>query len=381
MGKATDLAQLALQTGDYSPTYRLKVDGERFTEKLYECSVTYSADGGSELSIATDSDLTDLTGAKVTLEIGYGDDLWPYFGGWLEEPEDNHWGEPSTAVAYGPFKEMAEATIGEDVTYSGKRLGEAIVDLHLRAGRAVQGVKYEIRGNPKYLLEGETAGLSISTSFADGINALLEMAGWISMDRPNFLRVYRPKPNPRPSGKIAASYSEAHFPAGGFTAIKSKTYGSVGAFARDEEGNFKFPPVKVRVDSLSPNKPSELDTYWLEDWAGTESEAWVECGKLAALFADGLYSWSLSGISANPELFSHDIIRVHTTELREEGERHPSRYEVVYACVIDDEAQVDVSIEGLPMSLSGETAIKIREKKIRDPFIHVRGGYSSVVKS
>lgn len=380
MGKATDLAQSAFQTGEDSQVYRLNIEGERFSEKLYEGTVTYSGDGTSEFSIAADSDLTDLVGAKVVLEIGYGDDLWPYFGGWLEEPEDDHWGGPSTAVAYGPFKEMAEATIGEDVSYSGKRLGEAIVDLHTRAGRAVQGVKYEIRGNPKYLLEGEQAGLSISTSFADGINALLEVAGWISMDRPNFLRVYRHKPNPRPSGQVAASYSEAHYPPGGFRAVRSKIYGSVGAYARNEDGTFKWDPVRVRVDNLTPYKPSELDTYWLDDWAGSETEAWIECGKLAALFADGIYSWSLNGISANPELFMQDVIRVHTTELRDEGERHPARYEVVYACAIDNEIQVDVSREGHPMSLSGETAIKIREKKIRDPFTHVRGGYSSVVR-
>lgn len=368
MVNATDLAQRKNKTGERSPSYRLEIAGEHFNGKLYDGTVTYSTDGNSDMSITADSDLTDLTGAKVALEIGYGDDLWPYFGGYLEEPDDDHWGGPSSALAYGPFKELAEATIGEDVTYAGQTLGQAIVDLHGRAGRAVAGTKYEIRGSPNYLLAGEEAGLSISTSFADGINTFLEMAGWVSVDRPGFIRRYRPKPRPRPSGEAVAAYTETHFAQGAFRAVRGKPYGSVGAYTRNDKGNFPWTPVIVRVSPNSKFKPSKLKTYWLEDWAGTEEEAWVECGKLASLLSDGVYTWSLSGINANPDLNLYDTIRVTVTELRDEGTRFKERYEVTYACAIDTEISVDVSREGCPMSLAGNTAIKLSERHIKRPF-------------
>jgi hypothetical protein len=73
----------------------------------------------------------------------------------------------------------------------------------------------------------------------------------------------------------------------------------------------------------------------------------------------------LEGISANPELEMNDIVRVKTTELRDEGGRFKERYEVEYACAADSEISVDVSREGHPMNLSGNTAIKISEKKIK----------------
>ncbi len=380
MSRATTLAQRPQKTGEFSPSYRLHIGGAPFASKLYDGTAAYSADGTSDMSINADADLSAYAGEKVRLEVGYGDEFWDYFGGWLEEPEENHWGGPASAVAYGPFKELAEATIGEDVSYAGYTLGGAIVDLHGRAGRVVSGTSFEIEGNPSYLLAGEEAGLTISTSFADGINTFLEMAGWVSVDRPGFVRRYRPRPRPRPSSASDATYSEAHYPPDAFKAVRGKVYGSVGAFARDDTGAFKWPPVKVRVDPIAGlSKPSALKTYWLEDFAGTEADAWLECAKLAALLSDGTYGWGLSGISANPELNLYDTIRVHTTELRDEGGRFKDRYAATYACAIDTEASVDISREGNPMNLSGETAIKLRERKLAKQF-YVSRGTPSVVR-
>jgi hypothetical protein len=375
---ATDLAQRKNKTGPFSPAYSLQVAGGPFRSRLYDGTVTYSTDGNSDMSISADADLTDLVGAKVVLEVGYGDDLWPYFGGYLEEPEDDHWGGPSNALAYGPYKELAEASIGEDVSYEGQTLGQAIVDLHSRAGQAAAGTKYEILGSPNYLLTGEQAHLTLATSFADGINTFLEAAGWVSVDRPGFIRRYRPKPRPRPSGEAVAAYTETHYPPGGFRAVRGKPYGAVGAFARNEDGTFAWPPVKIRVQPNSKFKTSALKTYWLEDWAGSEDEAWTEVGKLASLLSDGVYTWSLSGISANPDLHLYDTIRVKTTELRDDGGRFKERYEVTYACAIDTEISLDVSREGYPMNLAGNTAIKVAEKRLKRPLLVARGD-SSVV--
>lgn len=374
---ATDLAQRKFKTGDdYSATYRLDVGGDKFEDELYDATATYSADGGSEMNISSDTDLTDLTGAKVRLEVGYGDELWPWFGGWLEEPEDNHWGEPSSAVAYGPFREMGEASFGVDKAYGtgGFTLGTALVDMHQRAGRAVAGIQYEIRGNPSLVLRSEEdAAVGISTTFADGISSLITRAGWVEMDLPGFKRLYMPRPRPRPSGPVVATYDESHFPPRAFNAVRAKQYGSVGAYARDEEGALLWPVVKVRIDSMSAHKPSELKTYWLEDYALGEREAQIECAALASLMSDGVFRWSLSGISANPDLLLHKIIRVNTTELRDEGGRYKERYECVYACAIDTEISVDVSREGHPMTLSGETAIRLSQRKIKRPFFFGRG--------
>lgn len=356
---ATELAQRQTKTGDFRPRYILKIGDELINTKLYDCTVTYSADGTSDLSISADTDLEAFAGRPVELQIGYGDFLWDYFGGWLEEPENDNWGAPSTADAYGPFKELGELSLQTDISYEAQLLGAAITDLHAKA--RLRGSTFEVAGNPNYPLEGETAKLALGTSFSDALNTLLEMAGWVSQDRPGFRRRYRPAPRPRPSGAYVAAYSEAHFAPGAFRATLGKPYGSVGAFARDDDGRFKWAPVIVEVDpSVSP-----LKTFWLEDFAGTEDDAWEEVGRMASTLSAGIYTWTLEGISANPELELHDVIRVHTTELRDEGGRFKERYDVEYACAIDSEVSVDVSRDGHPMNLSGNTAIKVKEKRVK----------------
>lgn len=376
---ATDLAQERFKTGDNSPTYRLEIAGGHFGAELYDATVTYAEDGTSEMSITTDADLSDYTDARVSLEVGYGDHTWPYFDGYLEEPEDDHWGGPSSALAYGPFKALAEASLGLDLSYDGYRLGPAIIDLHTRAGRAAAGTKFEMHGSPNFVLKGEEAALTISSSFADGINKFLAMAGWVSVDRPGMTRLYIPKPKPRPSSKFVAEYSEAHYEPGAFKAIPAKRYGSVGAYARLEDGTLAWPVIKVRVDNIGARKVSENRTYWLEDFSGDGSDtlsqdvARQECGELAAIMSDGVFTWSLRGISANPDLLFYDSIRASTTELRDEGGRYKERYHVVYGCLIDGEVSVNVSREGNPMDLVGNTAIRLSQRKLPKPFYMGRG--------
>lgn len=365
--RATQLAQRAIKTGDFAPTYRLLMDDRVISAKLFDGTVTYSADGTSELSLNTDMNLERYVGAKVVLEIGYGDEKWPYFGGWLEEPEDTHWGGPSTALAYGPFKELSKISLDDDITYASSTLGNAIADMHRRAGRAIAGSTYEIRGNPSFELAGEEAGLAISTTFADGIGALLDLADWVSVDRPGFVRRYRAQPRPYPSADAAATYSEAHYPREAFKAQRSELFGSVGAFKRLEEGDLDW-VVSVKVDQSTRFPVSPLKTYWLEDYAGDEADAWQECAELAKMMSGGVYSWSLDGISANPDLELHEVIHVHTTELRDEGGRFKERYHVRYACALDTETSVNIAREGNPMSVSGGTSIKLSEQRLPQPF-------------
>lgn len=366
MAYPTDLAQRPIKTGSFSPHYRLTLGGKVITDRLYDCSVTYSADGTSDLTINADTDLERYEGAEAVLEIGYGDNLWPYFGGWVEEPEIDHWGGPSTCDCYGPFKELGELYFDDDVTYAGKTLGDVIVDVHLRAGRIKS--TYQIKGSPGYLLTGEEAGVAIGTTFSDGLGNMLEMANWRSSDRPSFERLYTPLPRPHPSANVSATYTEAHYPPNGFRARVGKPYGAVGAFARLEDGSFAWPPVLVRV---RPEVPASR-IYWLEDYQGSEQDAFKECGQLASMLEAGIFTWTLEGISANPELLLYDTIRVHTTELRDEGGRFKERYEAVYACMIDSSVSVDVSREGMPMNLAGDTAVLISSYKIARPFVQTR---------
>jgi hypothetical protein len=236
---ATELAHRRFKTGDLRPRYILTIGDEIVNAKLFDCTATYSADGTSDLSLNLDMDLYDRVGQRVVLKIGYGEYLWDYFGGWLEEPENDNWGGPSSADAYGPFKELGEISLQQDVDYSTQVLGAALTDLH--ASAKLRGSSFEITGNPNYPLSGETTQLALGTSFSDAVNTLLDMAGWISQDRPGFIRRYRPAPRPRPTGEAAASYSESHYPPGAFKAILAKPYGSVGAFSRDDDGNFRWP--------------------------------------------------------------------------------------------------------------------------------------------
>lgn len=364
MGLATELAQKRVKTGDHAPRYELTLGGRNIDDRLFDCTATFSSDGTSDLSLSVDTDLERHDGDKVILKLGYGSNLFEYFGGWLEEPVNNHWGQPSTGDAYGPFKELGELFFDDDVTYAGQTLGQALVDMHSRA-RGVTST-FKIRGNPSYTLSGSDAGVSIGSSLSDGIGTVLEMAGWRSSDRPGFERLYSPIPRPSPSLEPTATYTEAHFPPDSFHVMPNKKYGSVGAFQRDDSGNFKWTPPFVVVDPTYPR----LRTYWLEDYQGDEASAWADVARLARMLKVGTFSWSLEGISANPELLLYDSIRVHTTETRDTGGRIKDRFEVIYDCLIDTSITVDVSRDGMPMTLAGDTAIRNSSKQIPRPFFY-----------
>lgn len=380
MTRATALAQRKVKPAESGPAYELTFDNRPFTEKLFDGTITYSAsDGTSEMSVSADATLADYRNSSVKCSVGYGTELWEYFTGKLEEPDDNFYGEPSTATAYGPFRELNEASIGADVSYVNKTLGQAIADLHRRAG--IWGGRYEVRGNPKFLLTGDDAGLALTTSFGEGLNTLLETAGWIGTDVPGYLRRYMPKPSARPGAESVATYTEAHYGRNQFHVSQGTRnfYGRVGAFTRNDDGGFAYPPIFININPLGRYRPPPLRTYWLEDFSGTYAQAKAEASRMALQLSAGTYSWSLSDISVNPdlELFSH--FTVETTEDRDVGARRKARFEVSYVCSIDEEINLNISRESIPMNVSGQTAIKLREKQIARPFTFNRTD-SSVVR-
>src|SRR5436190_2709038 len=132
MGILSELALRRTHTGRAQRAYTLDIAGESFTSQVRSLKGTFDPrTGGSLLDIDVRESLEGLEDAPVTLSLGYGDTLVPYFLGRLQEPADLASGK---GTAYGPFKLMADQSFGEAVVYQGVDLSFIFQDIEARAG-------------------------------------------------------------------------------------------------------------------------------------------------------------------------------------------------------------------------------------------------------
>ncbi len=370
------------KTGPSSPTFRFTVEGRDLSDAVLDGTVTYSASdtGASEMEVSLDRELGDITNRRVAVEIGYGDDLSPWFEGEAVEPYDDPWGEPSTAKALGPFAVLNDQGFRVQANYQGYTLGRAILDITRRASMPAGSV--EIYGG-SFALEGDVSSFPIGTTFGGALQTLLGSANFVGIDTPGFRRVYMRKPRPGATGRYKDSFDETDYEYGAFRARTTtrNLYSGVLVYRKGEDGSTAaarggieaFVPVEVK----GPHRPRRNRIFQIPDFAGTQDEAWKEARMWARLLQTGCYECGLSGIDPRTDLRLYDNLFTQFTDLRYDGGRTPEEYAVDMDWQIDGQIVARLA-EGCPMDVTG-TGIKLRERKLPKRF-YVSRGPSAVVR-
>lgn len=372
----TKAAQLSQKTdspyGDNRPNYRLLIGGEDVSDALADASIKYTAgedgtEGTSEMDISLHGSLEARINAPARCFIGYGDQLTEYCSGRLLEAADDHYGEASEGVVYGPFKMLTSQQFLQQVSYSGYYLERALYDIHDRA--SIPRGSIEVRAGRSFQIGAdEEATFPLEVPLADAVKSLCESAGFVALDMPGSRRLYMPQPRAGATTTAKALYNESHYPPGGFKATLNpqRIYSKVVVFRREEDGSNAFPPAIRTVEVQTRHKPAPNSAYILAEFLGGPADADNEAARLARMLGQGEYEIELSGISANPEILLYDTLDTETTELRDEGGRSKERYRVLYQWSVNGEIGVEIG-EGLQQTLSG-TGIKVSERQLPKPF-------------
>lgn len=360
---------------DSRPRFSLEIADDEWRGRIYGCEAIYTADGGtSEMTFETPQgylSAASLQDAPVRLRLGYGTDLAEWFTGALEKTEE---GEP---VAWGPFKLLSEQKFIRQTSYEGQTLDEAILDICDRAG--YPGGTIEVRGGSQFTL-GRKARFPGQTSLGSGLSSLLRSADFVGPDRPGREKVFMPRPRPGATARHVASYDEDHYPPeDGFVINRSRRgfYARVLIKSHLPDGTLAFPPVDVPVEARGRFRPPANRAYVISNFKGDSEEALETALGLSRKLERGTIGYTLSGISANPDLNLYEPIECEGVEEEWAGGRTPERYRVRLDCQIDGEIRAQCSREAISMSLSGRAVEAGRRLLLRR--FYVSRGVSPVV--
>lgn len=326
------------------------------------------------MDLSVDWPLKGYQNAEVRCRLGYGTDpadyrLW--FKGELQEPQDDHYGDSSTAKAWGQFKTLEDQTFNETMDYRGYRLDEMILHATTHYGDMPPGA-IEIRQPSNMVLEGDSAIMSIDTGVGAGINAMLEAATWVGADRPGRPRLYMPRPQPGVTGQHVGYFDFTDFEPGAFVANETLRgrYSQVIVFRKGEAGSVTSGGgvwAKVAVDQRGPYRAPRNRAYQVADYPGSQEEADVMAADLSRMVSRGVADCSIEGLGIAPDLAPYDALRVIAPEFRDEGGRTQERYSVTWSWVLDGLLSVNIGTEDRTMNLGGRGVI-VSEKKLPKPF-------------
>lgn len=366
--------------------FAVRVSGNGITEDVASVEWRFSGeDGSSEGTVSAYLPLSRYENSPATVLAGEPGSLVSVLSGRLQEPAENHWGEPGGAEIWGAYRLMSEQYIPEQVDYRGKLLEDALLDLCRRAGfrndavEVKQGKSFIIGGRQDLGEDGGNAGVfPIGTSYLDIANALMESANFVAADLPERIgRIFFPRPRPGATGKVVRSYDIDDYPVGAFSAVPKRRsfYAQVWVYRLTEDGSPAFPVVRVPVEMATGTKPPPGRAYIVSDFLGGSAEAIREANALARYLSRGAFSCSLEGIDLDPEIRLYDTVEVVAVEFRDEGGKTPERYRCRYRYVIDDELSGQISREGHTMTLSGEGFL-LEEVRLPKPvFLSGRSRY------
>lgn len=350
--------QSSLQVADARPGFEIRLANQVLDAKSFKASFAGQTSGGSvaEFSASQGSPRRrepwgglEAQGAPVEIDIGYGDELVPFFRGTVEQE----------GLAYGAFKLMAEQRLMEQVDYGGYYIDEVLYDLFYRAGRTAGRGTLEVRGGRSYLVRD--AVYTLETTLLEVAESIAESASFVLLDRPGAgfgSQLAMPKPRPGAYGKASATYTPAHYTPRAFEPklARGGFYASVLVFNRNEDGSYAaFARAPVNNSVAGGYKPPPNRVYVVPEFTGGDAEAEQVAYDTARSLERGIYTADLT-VAANPELSPYDAIRVEHLEYRGD-----ERYEVVYLCQIDRGLSCTGSVKGLDMQL-GLSAIKETER-------------------
>lgn len=355
------IAQEQVHSGDTRHTFTLKIAGKDWTEDVESATITYAADGGSEVTILSHRSMTGWENSPVYVDFGFGGHEMNYFQGILANVDDRHWGAANEAIAWGPFRVMAEQVMLNNQNYSGWGIDDAINNIVQRAGYRAGVVEVQGRGN--FTIEADTI-FPLESTLLDAASTLCEAAGYIYTDRPRGRLLFKPRPLPGATGKVGHRYSEQHFPAEGFLAVPSTRghFSRVIVFRRNDEGNGFAVYKDIPVENHSRVKPAKNRAFIIPDFVGSNEAADREGRATARALEQGVYDIQMTGITANPELLLHDTIETRVREIQDDR-----WYESVYRWVADQGVTVSLSGAGNLMDVTG-TGMRVSQKRVARPF-------------
>lgn len=312
MADLSEISKLPRKGAEYSPTHRMNIGGDNFTEELRTCDVTYTSDGGgSGAQMQLRGDLSNYDNAPVVFQFGYGSDVVPWFSGRLQRPRYYPRLDYTTANAFGPFKLMADQIIEVDTTYDGYTLRDALNDLIRKA--AYRRGEVEIRGGGDYTIDGGDLFVWNNT-LGEIASSLMDKAQFIGMDVPVGKRIFRKQPRPGVIGPFVESYSPDEYwmdnlelePATEISYSKvtvqriAKDGTELGKYSQlvGKKANFPIPTRRV---------------YTVPDFLGDAAGAQQEAMETARWLRLGDYTFSFS-MPLNPMLTLFDIIQIKQTQ-------------------------------------------------------------------
>lgn len=352
----TDRALEKVQSGGSAPRHRLEVGREDWTDFAQSARVDYTGEGGgSELTFVSRESLLGYEDARVTLWLGYGRDLVPWFAGKLKKVPKGGFLDRS-AKALGPFSEMANQSFGEEVSYRGVSAEYALYDIARRA-RYPRGT-IEVKGGKGQLVEQVVFAEEVTLQ--EGAKAVMDSTGFVGGDAPGSVygrRLFMPRPRPGATGKAAATYSPDDYAPGGFrpTEKHDSSYARVVVFRRAEDGSYAV-RAEAPVEPQGRYKPPANRVYYIPDFLGSAKQAAQTAYDTARSLGAGEIGFELDLLSINPELSMYEQVRVERLD-----ERPGGAYRETYQCRIDEAAGVDVAAWTMALSGSG---ILLSERKV-----------------
>ncbi len=188
-----EAAKKPIKVGPDAPAWQLYIGGTNMTNKLISAEATFTASGESGMTFQVAQQLYHQSREReyVSLGIGYGSTIAPFFAGQLSQPKDSRSGIYSDATAYGPSGIMGTRYFRARVSYANMNTQVAGLDIWNRAiGVDNSGALYQWNA-PTTTLEGDLEQFGFEHTFLEAEQAILEPLGLVGVDQPGFVHMIK----------------------------------------------------------------------------------------------------------------------------------------------------------------------------------------------
>lgn len=359
MGALAEVSVRRNKPSSLAPSHRLIIGGEDLSEHLITARVVYEAEGGgSGCELELVGNFEDYNDAPITLELGWGPHITPYFRGWVTYANIGESFYSTSLQAFGTYRRMSDQILGTQETYLHKTIEYVIADLARRCGYGPGQI--EVRGGRSYVVQpGEL--FPFDTTCADVLSTLFEKADFVGVDQPGGRRLFMPRPNGLGGQGISFVYQPGDYEAGGFTVSQGETpsYSKVVVYRRDDRG-VEVVRAEQEVDPPTRFGPPRNRVYVVPDFTGDQGEAEKEAYRIAQRLRRGVKEFTLSA-PANLELELYSAIKVETSRRLADGSEEARSYR----CFVDKSISVSYGFGEMKMELSG-TAVELTQERRRE---------------
>jgi hypothetical protein len=284
---------------------RLWINGELWDDYASARAVEFQEDaGGSRMTFTSRRPMERLIGRKVELYVGTQDEgLQPIFTGRLIRPMPDPPAFTSSAVALGPFAQMAEQSLGSPKNYSTAFVHAALADICSLAGYSQGTVIIKGRENNQIeeLLFGE------STKLLEAAQEVCSKADMVMTDTGKGNRLFLPRPNPGGGAATQIRFTADDYKTFSVEEEHPTNYASVAVLRlgdQSDDDNVPLYAVEARRDVPQPygTLPAPKNRIWyILDFAGDQDEAnQVAYDTARRLGMRGQVKWSMTDLPLAP---------------------------------------------------------------------------------